>query len=85
MSLEDALSYASRGRGERRRPTAGWESLTPAESQVAELVAAGLSNVEIGSRLFISPATVRAHLGHIYRKLGIGSRAALVVAVSSRS
>jgi DNA-binding CsgD family transcriptional regulator len=81
MSLEDALAYASRGRGGRRRPTAGWQSLTPAESRVAELVAAGLSNVEIGGRLFISPATVRAHLGHIYTKLGVGSRAALVVEV----
>ena len=84
LSLEEALGYASRGRGERRRPLAGWESLTPAEHQVAGLVAEGLSNGEIAERLFISPATVRAHLGHIYGKLGMGSRSQLAAGVARR-
>jgi predicted ATPase/DNA-binding CsgD family transcriptional regulator len=84
LSLEEALGYGSRGRGKRRRPPAGWESLTPAEHQVAGLVAEGLSNTEIAERLFISPATVRAHLGHVYGKLGIASRAQLAAGVARR-
>ena len=39
-------------------------------------VAAGLSNAEIGRRLWIEPATVRKHLEHIYDKLGVRSRTA---------
>ena len=40
----------------------GWESLTRSERAVAELVAAGLTNREVGTRLFISPHTVNSHL-----------------------
>jgi DNA-binding CsgD family transcriptional regulator len=84
LTLDEVLAYASRGRGERRRPPAGWESLTPAEHRLALLVADGLSNADIAARLFISPATVRAHLGHIYGKLGIGSRSQLAAEVARR-
>jgi DNA-binding CsgD family transcriptional regulator len=52
-------------------------TLTPAESRVAELVAAGKSNGEVAQALFISRKTVEANLTRIYRKLGVGSRAAL--------
>jgi DNA-binding CsgD family transcriptional regulator len=48
--------------------------LTVQETQVAELAREGLSNVEIGARLFISPRTVEYHLGHVFAKLGINSR-----------
>ena len=51
--------------------------LTEAETAVAELVAAGLSNREVASRLLISPHTVDAHLRHIYNKLEISSRVQL--------
>jgi DNA-binding CsgD family transcriptional regulator len=51
--------------------------LTPAEQRVAELAAAGKTNHDIGSSLFISPKTVEVHLSRIYRKLDIRSRAEL--------
>ncbi|MGW3955960.1 LuxR C-terminal-related transcriptional regulator [Streptomyces sp. NPDC004752] len=51
--------------------------LTRQELQIAELAATGLSNKEIGARLFISPRTVSTHLYNIFPKLGVRSRAAL--------
>jgi predicted ATPase/class 3 adenylate cyclase/DNA-binding CsgD family transcriptional regulator len=79
LSLDEAIAYARRGRGERRRPDAGWSSLTPAEIGVAELVGDGLSNADIGRRLLCSARTVQAHLTHIYAKLGITNRAELAM------
>jgi predicted ATPase/DNA-binding CsgD family transcriptional regulator len=78
LSVEEAIAYAQRGRGERKRPTSGWGSLTPMENDVVRLVAEGLGNKEIGARLFISPRTVQTHLTHVYAKLGIASRVQLV-------
>jgi predicted ATPase/class 3 adenylate cyclase/DNA-binding CsgD family transcriptional regulator len=78
LLLEEAIAYAQRGRGERKRPASGWASLTPAERDVARLACDGLANKEIATRLFVSPRTVQAHLSHIYTKLGITSRVQLV-------
>lgn len=78
LSAEEAIAYAQRGRGERRRPTTGWGSLTPTELDVARLATEGLGNKDIGARLFISPRTVQTHLTHVYAKLGITSRVQLV-------
>ncbi|MDT5347050.1 MAG: hypothetical protein QOH91_337 [Mycobacterium sp.] len=78
LSIEEAIAYAQRGRGQRKRPASGWASLTPAEHDVARLTCEGLANKEIATRLFVSPRTVQAHLSHIYTKLGITSRVQLV-------
>jgi len=59
--------------------------LTPRQLEIAELVAAGMSNAEIAEQLYLSVRTVTSHLDHIYTRLGIGSRAALAAyAVESR-
>jgi DNA-binding CsgD family transcriptional regulator len=55
----------------------GWARLTDTERAVAELVAAGYTNREAATRLFISPHTVDYHLRHIFRKLDIDSRTQL--------
>jgi DNA-binding CsgD family transcriptional regulator len=69
-------------RGPRGRPKSGWASLTPAEQAVASLVADGLTNPQIGARLYISGRTVQTHLVHIFAKLDIASRAQLAVQVT---
>jgi predicted ATPase/class 3 adenylate cyclase/DNA-binding CsgD family transcriptional regulator len=84
MSLDDAIAYASRGRGARKRPTVGWRSLTPTELQVTQLVVEGLSNPEIGERLFVSRETVKTHLSSIFGKLGVSTRAQVAAAASRR-
>ncbi len=78
LSIDEAIAYAQRGRGERKRPSSGWASLTPAERDVVRLVTEGLGNKDIGTRLFISPRTVQTHLTHVYTKLGLSSRVQLV-------
>ena len=77
LSIEEAIAYAQRGRGERKRPTSGWASLTPTEREVVQLVSEGLANNDIAARLFISPRTVQSHLTHVYTKLGLNSRVQL--------
>jgi DNA-binding CsgD family transcriptional regulator len=77
LSTEEAVAYARRGRGERKRPTSGWASLTPAERDVVRLVSEGLGNNDIATRLFVSPRTVQSHLSHVYSKLGLASRVQL--------
>lgn len=58
-------------------PTFGWESLRESELGIAQLVADGLTNREIGARVYLSRHTVDSHLRQIFRKLGITSRVEL--------
>jgi predicted ATPase/DNA-binding CsgD family transcriptional regulator len=78
LSTEEAIAYAQRGRGQRKRPASGWASLTPTERDVVRLVSDGLANNDIATRLFVSPRTVQTHLTHVYTKLGLSSRVQLV-------
>jgi DNA-binding CsgD family transcriptional regulator len=64
-----------------RRAPAG---LTATEEQIARLAATGLTNLQIADRAFVSPKTVEANLSRVYAKLGVHSRAQLVLAMSER-
>ena len=67
--------------GRNRRPTQdGPGQLSDRERQIAELVAAGYTNRQIGEELYMSPKTVEAHLSKIFSKLGVSSRAAVAAA-----
>ena len=59
------------------RPVAGWDSLTGTEQAVAGLVAEGLNNNQVASRMYISTHTVAHHLRQAFRKLSITSRVEL--------
>jgi len=84
LTLDEAVAYVRRARGSRRRPSTGWDSLTPTELEVVRLVVDGLSNPEIGRRLFMSRGTVKTHLSHIYAKLGVANRTELATRTTAR-
>jgi len=65
---------AATGETARQRTVEARDTLTPQEAQIARLARDGLSNPEIGARLFISPRTVQYHLGKVFTKLEISSR-----------
>ncbi len=72
-------------RGPRGRPRTGWDSLTTTERTVVDLVAEGLSNPQIGERLFLSRRTVQTHVAHIFAKVSVSSRAQLAAAHAARA
>jgi len=84
LTLDQAVEYARRARGRRGRPAAGWSSLTPTEVEVVRLVAEGLTNPQIGARLFMSRGTVKTHLSHIFTKLDTANRTELAAAATDR-
>jgi DNA-binding NarL/FixJ family response regulator len=71
------LTNRAPGRRGRRDARHGLGSLTRREQEVAELVARGITNKQIGAALFLSERTVEHHVAHICRKLGVTSRAAV--------
>ena len=85
LSTMGAEAFAARAEREllatgeraRKRSNDTREDLTPHEAQIARLARDGLSNPEIGGRLFISPRTVEYHLHKVFSKLGITSRSQL--------
>ena len=84
LTLVECAEYVSRARGERRRPATGWASLTPTELRVAALAADGLTNAQIGERLFIAAGTAKIHIAHIFTKLDITNRAQLAALATAR-
>ncbi|HEX5847840.1 MAG TPA: LuxR C-terminal-related transcriptional regulator [Rubrobacter sp.] len=73
MTPEHAIAYALEEERARPSPPAG---LSEREAEVLALAAEGLTNAQIAQRLYISPRTVNRHMGSVYKKLGLGSRAA---------
>ena len=67
----------------RRAALSGAAALTPSERRIAELAAAGLSNLRIAQDLFVTPKTVETHLTNAFRKLGIRSRRQLAAALAA--
>jgi two-component system response regulator DevR len=77
-SAFDARSAAAMVRGINAGPVEADNKLTAREREVLELLSRGMSNVEIGKKLFISDTTVKFHVGNILRKLGVSRRAEAV-------
>ena len=69
----------------RRRVPDARDQLTAQELQIAQMAAEGLSNREIGQKLFVSRRTVSTHLYRIYPKLGISARGELAPALEATS
>ena len=85
LTLDEAVEYVSRARGERKRPSSGWASLTPTERRVVELVTEGLTNPQIAERMFVARGTVKVHVSHIFAKLAISNRAELAALATRRA
>jgi class 3 adenylate cyclase/DNA-binding CsgD family transcriptional regulator/tetratricopeptide (TPR) repeat protein len=76
---------AATGARPRRRLLSGVESLTASERRVARFAADGLTNKDIAQTLFVTTKTVEVHLSNVYRKLGIGSRNELPIALGGEA
>jgi DNA-binding NarL/FixJ family response regulator len=94
QQMADAVRAAARGETVLAPPVAAKlmtrmragtaDVLTAREREVIELVGAGLTNAELGRRLFISEATVKTHLLRVFAKLGVDDRTAAVTTAMAR-
>ena len=78
------LGVRTGARGARSRAVSGWDSLTPSEIRVVELLSEGLTNPQIGERLYLSRKTVATHVSAALRKLGVSSRTEIAAIVARR-
>jgi DNA-binding NarL/FixJ family response regulator len=81
-AAEMPLEFSASGLAEamRRRSEAPQLTLTARESEVLKLLVEGASVAQVGKALFMSPSTVKTHIGKIYEKLGAHNRASAVIA-----
>jgi DNA-binding NarL/FixJ family response regulator len=71
-----SLSVAGRLMGRARQPAT--DAISPRELEVIKLIAGGANNREAAAKLFVSEATIKTHLLHVFEKLGVRDRAAAV-------
>lgn len=81
---ETVLSPAVAATLVRRAAPGGRDAVTEREVEVLELLSRGMGNKEMARELFVSEATVKSHLSHIYAKLGVDTRAGAVAAAIER-
>jgi DNA-binding CsgD family transcriptional regulator len=81
FAVRTRAELAATGEHARRRAAGSGVQLTPQELQIARMAAAGATSRVIAAQLFLSAATVNFHLSKVYRKLGIGRRAGLMLAL----
>lgn len=79
--LRSLMDQALTSSGARQGARAALDELTTRERQVALAIAAGRTNAEIGADLFLSVATVKAHVSHVLTKLGLGNRTQVALLV----
>jgi DNA-binding NarL/FixJ family response regulator len=72
-----ASELRATGETARKRDPSTFDQLTPQEIQISRLVAAGMSNKEVGAQLYLSPRTIDYHLRNVFAKLGLTSRTQL--------
>ena len=71
-----ALRSALRRADRKNAAGTGWDSLTPSEQEVARLIASGMTNGQVATRLSMSPHTVDGRLRRVFAKLGVNTRVA---------
>lgn len=79
LRLQDPATARIADPGEQQAPDARFAELTEREQEVFGLIAEGLSNAEIGERLFLSESTVKTHVGRVLTKLGLRDRVHAVI------
>jgi DNA-binding CsgD family transcriptional regulator/tetratricopeptide (TPR) repeat protein len=84
LSRARALRLRRGPREAHRGVSSGWASLTATEVRIAALVRDGLTNREVGARLYVSPRTVQTHVSHILQKTGLRSRVEIARAAGAQ-